>query len=146
MKARVVFDANVFLQAALSERGPAFSCLAQVQDGMFDLILTRSILDEVEEVLERLSKVPRYSNLLTDERIRAYIELLGNHAVLVPEPPETISLPRDPDDEVYLNAALEYDADFLITRDKDLLEFELEEALSGRLRIVDPTTFLAKIS
>lgn len=146
MIATVIFDANIFVQAALSERGPAFACLSQVQEGEYELIVTRSILDEVEEVLERLSRVPRYSGLLTDERIRVYIELLGSHARLMPEPPEIIKLARDPDDEVYLNTAIASKADFLVTRDKDLLEFELEQGFEGRLRIVDPTTFLAEIS
>lgn len=146
MKARVVFDANVFVQAALSDRGPAFGCLSQLQSGKCDLLVTRSILDEVEKVLERLSKLPRYSDYLTSVQIRAYVDLLGSHVRLMPEPPAIISLPRDPDDEVYLNSAIAYKADFLVTRDKDLLEFELDEAIRDRLRIVDPATFPSEIS
>lgn len=90
--------------------------------------------------------MPRYSKHLTTEQIQAYIKLLESHIQIVPEPPDVFSLPRDPDDEVYINTAIAYKANFLVTRDKDLLEYELKDPFQNRLRIVDPVTFLAEIS
>lgn len=58
--------------------------------------------------------------------------------------------PRDPDDEPYLNLAIEVGADYLISRDNDLLDLMKWEKEEGRefqkrfrfLKIVSPEEFL----
>lgn len=138
----VVFDANVFVQAALSDRGPAFACLESAKLNNCQLLVTESILAEVREVMFRLSQVKKYADLLTEDRILAYLELIRTHAQVRDEPPEVATLDRDPDDEVYLNLAISADCEYLVTRDKDLLEFDLDQVAAGRLRIVQPVEFL----
>ena len=64
-----------------------------------------------------------------------------------------MELPRDPDDEPYLNLALEADAQFLVTRDRDLLDLMRSDTKEGRdsqsrfpdLKIVDPVMFMKEI-
>lgn len=64
--------------------------------------------------------------------------------------PRRFELPRDPDDEPYLNAAIESGAQFLVTRDRDLLDLMNWETKEGRdfqfrfpqLKILNPTEFL----
>ena len=58
--------------------------------------------------------------------------------------------PRDPDDEPYLNLAIEVSADYLISRDNDLLDLMNWNQEAGRdfqkrfrfLKIVTPEEFL----
>jgi predicted nucleic acid-binding protein len=64
--------------------------------------------------------------------------------------PRRFELPRDPDDEPYLNAAIEFGAQFLVTRDRDLLDLMNWETQTGRdfqsrfpqLKIHDPVELL----
>ncbi len=64
--------------------------------------------------------------------------------------PKRFKLPRDPDDEPYVNAAIESGAQFLITRDRDLLELMNSDTKDGRdfqfrfpqLKILNPVDFL----
>jgi len=58
--------------------------------------------------------------------------------------------PRDPKDEPYVNLAVEASADFIMTRDTDLLDLMKWSSEAGRefqkrfpsLRILDPVAFL----
>ncbi len=58
--------------------------------------------------------------------------------------------PRDPDDEPYLNLAIEVESDYLISRDADLQDLMKWEQEAGRefqrrfrfLKIVTPVEFL----
>ncbi len=58
--------------------------------------------------------------------------------------------PRDPNDEPFLNLAIEVEADYLISRDPDLLDLMKWEKEEGRtfqqrfrfLKIVTPVEFL----
>ncbi len=138
----VVFDANVFVQAALSERGPAFACLEAARLNNCQLLVTESILAEVKEVMDRLAQTSKYADLLTEDRIQTYIELIRACAQVEDEPPELVTIERDPDDEVYLNLAIWGDCEYLVTRDKYLLEFDLDSLPGSQLRIVQPVEFL----
>ena len=48
-----VFDCMVFLQAATSDRGPAFACLALAESNEVTLYVSPAILTEVRDVLTR---------------------------------------------------------------------------------------------
>lgn len=53
-----------------------------------------------------------------------------------------ITLARDPKDEPYLNLAAHSQADYLVSRDRDLLEADAIAKKMPTLRIVDPVAFL----
>lgn len=148
----VVFDANVLVQALLSGRGPAFACVESVRAGEVELVATESILAEVGEVLLRIAVKPRYAGLLTEGQIAAFLADLRVQATILSEPPRRFELPRDPDDEVYVNLAAEAGATLLASWDKDLLHL-MEETNAGEdfrarfpgVEILDPPAFLARL-
>jgi predicted nucleic acid-binding protein len=71
-------------------------------------------------------------------------------ATMIEPIPPRFRFRRDPDDEPYLNLAIHGDANYLVTRDLDLLDLaghrtdesgELQR-ISPRIRNVDPITLL----
>lgn len=78
---------------------------------------------------------------------------MNETADLVTPVPAAITFDRDPKDEPYLNLALAASASFIVTRDRDLLDLELDEseegsrlrsAISG-FRVLDPASFLREM-
>lgn len=148
-KPRVVFDCMVYLQAAAREEGPAAACLRLAENHFISLFLSREILREVREVLAHPKIRERFSQL-TDDIVTAFIERLRTVADVMTTIPKHFSYVRDVDDEPYINLAVEVGADYLVSRDKDLLDLMQWTTEDGRefqkrfrfLRIVDPVTFL----
>jgi uncharacterized protein len=145
----VVFDCVVFLQGLIKESGPAVRCLERFEEGRFLLAISLEILVELHDVLSR-SSLRKIFPLLTEEKADRLIELLRLKGKLFRTVPKRFDLPRDPDDEPYLNLAIESDAQFLVTRDRDLLDlmkWDLEEGREfqsrfPQLKILNPVEFL----
>jgi putative PIN family toxin of toxin-antitoxin system len=150
---RAVFDCVVFLQAAISSRGPAASALAAVEEHRVELFVANIVLLEIEDVLNRPNVQSRFPQL-TAKRIAGFLRAISDLATWVDEVPSTIQYIRDPDDEAYLNLAIVSAADFLVTRDRDPLDLEHAQNLDGQrlkaqaanLRILDPVAFLKAIT
>jgi uncharacterized protein len=151
-KPLVVFDCVVLVQSLLKKAGPAVECVNRFRDGHLTLVISKETLAELRDVLSRSSLRDRYP-LLTAERVEALISLLRWKGELIRHVPKRFVYPRDPNDEPYLNLAIEAQADYLVTRDNDLLELMKWDTEEGRvfqkqfrsLHIVDPVTFLNEI-
>jgi|WetSurMetagenome_2_1015567.scaffolds.fasta_scaffold1103792_1 uncharacterized protein len=147
----VVCDCNVLLQAMSRPDGPARRCLRLVTENQITLFLSRATLREFRRVLtypEFREKNPQ----ITDSGIEEYVAWLLFRANVMHDVPRAFDFPRDHGDEPYLDLALAANADYLITRDKDLLSLssdcsiaakEIRQRLSA-LRIVTPAEFLAE--
>jgi predicted nucleic acid-binding protein len=107
---------------------------------------------ELHDVLYR-SSLRQSFPLLTNEKAEQLIELLLFKGKLFRNVTRLFELPRDPDDEPYLNLAIESNARFLVTRDRDLLDLMRWDTKQGRdfqslfpeLKILDPVVFLKEI-
>lgn len=73
--------------------------------------------------MHELSERPSFAERVTPASIARFFDVLRPDVRIVPEPPKVWKLPRDPDDEVYLDLASAVGADYLVTRDRDLLTF-----------------------
>jgi putative PIN family toxin of toxin-antitoxin system len=105
----------VFVQAVLSDHGPAARAFAMAESHAIELIVSAAVLNEVADVLERprlRAKSPR----LTFQRIDQFLDRLRRVATWIQEVPEAIRLGRDPKDKIYLNLAVAADAEFIVTR------------------------------
>ncbi len=149
MKIRVVFDCNTFLQAALNEQSPAGNCYRLVEEGTIELFVSQEVLDEIEDVINRPQIRERFDTL-TGERIESFLNSIKNSAVIVRKIPQVFSLPRDVDDEIYINLAVKCEVDYIITRDKDLIDLMTNYDIESKkfrqkfrpLKIVQPLEFL----
>lgn len=148
-KPRVVFDCSVLLQAAARERSVAAKCLNLAESDLIQLFVSREVLAEVEDVLNR-PKIRAHFPDLSDEIVGAFLKRLQNLSVLVRLVPKVFSYPRDEDDEPYINLAVAAGATFIISRDKDLLdlmtgytdEYKEFRQRFRTIRVVVPAEFL----
>jgi predicted nucleic acid-binding protein len=74
-KPGVVFDCNVLLQAAARERSLAPECLKLVETGRIQLFVSRDVLAEVEDVLNR-PEIRAHFPDLGDEIVGAFLKRL----------------------------------------------------------------------
>ena len=140
----VVFDTMLFYQATASLTGPAAELLRRLEAGQFILYVSDEILNEARDVLSR-PKLRAKNPRITDETVRETFDLLDRMAQLVSNVPSLFSLPRDPDDEPYLNLAIAADADHLVTWDKDLLDLMQDAGFCAqypRLTSLNPVALL----
>ena len=139
---RVVFDCMIFLQAAARRASPSGACLALSEQGLLELYVSPAILDEVQDVISR-PKIRAKFLQLTDDVVAEFIARIERIAVRVDEVGASITLVRDPKDEPYLNLSAACQAEYLVSRDRDLLEgADAIATKSPNLRIVDPVAFL----
>lgn len=149
---RVVFDCMVFLQAAARRDGPAGICLSLAEQAIIELSVSREILDEIGDVLRRPSIQAKFPSL-TGTAVAEFIAAIESFATRFDGIPSEFALERDPKDEPYRNLAFHAEAEFLVTRDKDLLEISFGSSDIGKvvskrcpaLKIVEPVTFLHAI-
>ncbi|MCI0485663.1 MAG: putative toxin-antitoxin system toxin component, PIN family [Blastocatellia bacterium] len=149
----VVFDCMVFLQSLIKEANPAVACLELFEKGDIKLFISDEILVEICDVLTRPKLQARYP-LLTNERAGKLIEILREKAEFIENVPRKFTYPRDPKDEPYINLAIAANADYIVSRDKDLLDLmtghtkECKEFRQRfrRLKVIEPQEFLKTAS
>lgn len=145
----VVFDCNVLLQAAARKTGPGAACLRLAEKGFVRLYLSEETLTEISEVLSRPQVRVQFPEL-TDDIVGAFLDLLRRTAHTVARVPRKFTYQRDVDDECYVNLAIEVKADYLVSRDSDLLDLmsghtEVCKDFRRRfrqLKVVEPVEFL----
>jgi putative PIN family toxin of toxin-antitoxin system len=151
-KVRAVFDCMVFLQAAARRESPAAACLLLVELGAVELCLSEAIMNEIQEVLARVLVRQRFP-VLTNELVGEFLNAIEKRSVVVQGVPLVFPYERDPKDEPYINLAIATAANYLVSRDTDLLDLTEQDNADGvrlrscapQLQIVDPGTFLADV-
>ncbi len=112
---RAVFDTNVLISALLFENSiPAQAFFAVLKQG--EVLLSAPLADEINRILYQ-TKFDRY---ITHEQREEFMIALVESSVLV-DVTETISVCRDPKDNMILELAVSGKADVIITGDSDLL-------------------------
>lgn len=112
---RVVLDCMVFLQASSRPAGPAARLFIEfVEAGHLTLYVSDPILAEVRDVLGR-PRIRAKNPAITDESVEDFFRRIDQVARKIDEVPASYALPRDPDDEPYLNLAIAANADHLVT-------------------------------
>lgn len=126
----VVYDTNSIVSALGFGGSPRTALLLEFTQA-WDMYFSEEILSEIERVL-RYDKIP-----VTEEKSNLFLTVMSDEGVLV-EPGVSVDASKDPDDNKFLECALEVDAQYLVSGDSDLLEL-------GKFRstdIVTPDEFL----
>lgn len=139
----------LFLQAAARPSGPAAALLELVEIGELELFVSEACLEEIRDVLNRPS-LQRKFPLLTSSIVNDFLDRIRLNSVLLTDVPSVFVLERDPKDAKYVDLAIGAKADFLVTRDNDLLDLRKSgspllpvlEQLDLQFKIVDPFEML----
>lgn len=132
---RVVLDTNVIISATLIRGGNEDRILRAWQRGVFSLVLSPEIIEELARALgyDRIRRL----QWMTEVEVRALLEALAQASILVPGR-VAVRESRDPDDDKFLAAAVEGRAHYVVSGDRDLLVLQSYRGI----RIIRPTAFL----
>ena len=142
----------IFLQAAARPTGPAAALLDLVEIDELVLLMSEACLEEIREVLSRPSLQRKFPSLTTST-VRQFLDRIQACSVFLTNVPSLFVLDRDPKDAKYIDLAILTKADFLVTRDKDLLDLRehgspllpVLERLDWQCKIVDPFEMLSHL-
>jgi len=135
---RVVFDTNIFVSGFFPKKGTIFKILKAWQEGKCVVISSPKIIEEIVRVLNypKIQKIKPISGEEIEELVAAILEL----AVVVPGKIRLAAIREDPEDNKFLEAAIEGQADYILSGDEHLLN--LKEF--GKVRILTAKEFLNK--
>ena len=105
---RIVLDANVLVSALLNVHGAPAQVLDLVRQGFLTLCMDGRIMGEYDEVLGR----PDFP--FDPEDVATLMKFLRDSSEFIAARPLTLRLP-DPDDEAFLEAAVQGRVDALVT-------------------------------
>lgn len=131
---RAVLDANVFVSATINPHGVPAKVIAALDS--FDLVVSEAILLEIGQVLLYPKIAKRHG--WTAEEVRAFLEDLSRLAIQTPGRVKLRVIAEDPADDRYVEAAVEGDADYLVSGDTHLLKLKEYRGV----RVVTPKEFL----
>ncbi len=118
---RVVVDANVYVSAVMTKGSPHRIFQRWLAGSGIEVIACQQLLDEVLEVLTTRPQVmKRVDHHLANRVISRLVTGIG----LMPDPTDVQQWTRDGDDDYLIALAREQGADCIVSRDKDLLEWE----------------------
>jgi putative PIN family toxin of toxin-antitoxin system len=135
--AKAVLDTTALVSAMLT-RKPGAAChelIRLAKDGAFELFMSSDILEETAETLRYPCLRKRYDYSDTD--IIGFCQDLVLVGTIIDDAP-VVPVVRDPDDDKIVACAVAAGADYLVSRDKDLLILKEHEGIS----IISPEAFL----
>ena len=83
--------------------------------------MSAEVLEEMREVMTSPEFLAKFETV-TETMVEKYLEQLANKSVFIRSVPKKFTFSRDADDEPYINLAIECKADYIVTRDNDLLD------------------------
>jgi putative PIN family toxin of toxin-antitoxin system len=111
---RAVVDVGVIVSGVLTAEGPPGEILDRWRDGELDLIVSPSLIAELERVLA----YDRIRTRVTGEDAEELVAELRRHAVVVDDPAEVeAGLTADPGDDYLVALARSAEADVLVSGD-----------------------------
>ena len=120
---RVVIDTNVIVSSVISKKGAPAIVIQAWSDGLYDLVISESIIAEIERVLSEHHLKHAFN--ISDDHIARLVDLLRKNGILVPGSAAVAGVvPADPADEMFIAAALDGNADVIVSGDKDLQEIK----------------------
>ncbi len=116
-KDKIIIDTNLWISFLLSKKSSGLDKF--FKDKSITLLFSQELLDEFIEVSRR-PKLKKYFNIIDLESLLHQINL---HAEFVEVTSESFAC-RDPKDNFLLALAIDSNANYLLTGDKDLLELK----------------------
>lgn len=132
-------DSVVLVSAFITEDGLAAELLTRAAERT-DLYTAEEILQEVRRVLlekEHLRKRFLYS----DANVERFIETLRAKCIMITSLPGLRVIERDPEDDMVIACAVVAQADYIVSRDLDLLDLKVYRGI----QIISPEDFIRRL-
>ncbi len=108
-------DTSVWVAAILSNRGASFEVFRKALEGEIDIVVSHQIYEELAEVIARPSVVKKACLSQGEiKKLKYFLKKLKKRAA------EKIRISRDPNDDMFVNCAVSFGADTILSLDKDL--------------------------
>lgn len=131
---KAVLDTNIFI-SGIHWAGSSQKILRSWFLGRFTLVSSMPIIEEI------VATLISFKITMESEDILRWESIIIEKSLLV-TPKEKVSIvKRDPDDDKFIEAALEGNADYIVSMDKHLLEIEEHKGI----KIITPNEFLKLI-
>ena len=134
---KVVLDSTVLVSAFLTKAGVSAELLQKAKDGGFDMCLAEEILEEVQRALLQYQKIRKRYHY-TDQAVIQFVQNLRIVAHLITGLPSIEVVNSDPNDNMVVACALKARANYIVTRDNDLLSLGNYEDI----KVVTPENFM----
>lgn len=112
---RIIIDTNLWISFLITKDFTKLDEIIFSRNGI--LVFSQALLDEFMEVAMR----PKFRRLFSAADLEEILETIGEYAEFV-KVQTKIEVCRDPKDNFLLSLAVDGNADFLLTGDKDLLD------------------------
>lgn len=132
---RVVLDTNQLVSALICPQGHPAQIMQAWRQGKIELVLSRDILDELDNVLHRPCIKNKYHLSHTD--IADFLRLLQQYTLIV-QGAIDVDVAEDPDDNIVFACAVESGADYIISGDHHLVDIGEYQGI----RIIRASTLL----
>ena len=135
---RAVVDTNILIRAVLKPDGTVGPIVTRLVAADYVLIYSHELLVELVEKLELPRIKQKYH--IADEDITDLVALLALRGeFVIPEVKVTVC--RDPDDNMVIEAALAGNAECVVTGDEDLVSL----GIYGKVEFIGPRAFLSRL-
>ena len=138
---RAVFDTNLRVSAFLSRDNPggaSTELLRFAKEGSVELYLLAEIIAETLATLVSSERMQRRYDYTPHMAIQYCAELLAVPMIIIDPPQITGAVARDPDDDKIIACAIAAGAEYLVSRDHDLLAL----GSYGGINIASPEALL----
>lgn len=119
---RIVLDTNVLVSVTITSDRPPDQIYQAWQNGELLICSSPALVNELRNVLDR-PRIRKYQ-WMTEEQVDKLIALLSTTAVMGSGEKVVEVIEEDPDDDYVLSAAIETDADYIVSGDQHLLDLD----------------------
>lgn len=119
---RVVLDVNFIVSAIISNAGSPGRVLEFWRQDKFDLVVSSSILEELDRVIHYPKIQQKYH--LSEKHLKRILGLISSQSIAVAPSQIITVIEKDPTDNRYLECALAGNASYIVTGDSHLLELK----------------------
>lgn len=129
---KVILDTNIFV-SGLHWQGASAKVIDAWSDGKFELVSSEDIIEELTNTLLGFKKKALPLKIILER-----VTIITAGATIVHPSIQHNAVKADPDDNKFIDAAVEANADYIVTQDNDLLRIKEFQGV----KIVKPEEFL----
>ena len=134
---RAVVDTNILISALITKKASSpLQVYNLIKSEHFLLITSPAILEELEDVISREEIIKLHQR--TAKQIQEILKEIVETSYIVPGLISMEVVKEDPDDDKFIAAALEGQADYIISGDQPLLNIKEYHGI----KIISPTDFI----